>query len=110
MKWYKVPDFELTEKPFLQKIKVGGKNICIGSYEGELFAVSAYCPHAGGVLSGGWCKDGKIICPIHRYSYDLHTGKGSPGQGDYVDVYPIEKREDGVYIGISGFLERFSWK
>lgn len=106
MKWYKVPDFELPDKPFLEKVKVGGKSVCLVGYEGEIYAISAYCPHAGGLLSGGWCVAGKIICPIHRYAYDLKTGKGDPGQNDFVEVYGVEQRDDGLYIGITGFWER----
>jgi nitrite reductase/ring-hydroxylating ferredoxin subunit len=112
MKWYKVLDFVVPEKPFLEKVRVGGKNICLGSDGSELFAVSAYCPHAGALLSGGWCREGEIICPIHRYSYNLKTGKGAPGQNDYINVYPVEKRGDEVYVGIAGFWEkvREGWK
>jgi 3-phenylpropionate/trans-cinnamate dioxygenase ferredoxin subunit len=64
------------------------------------------CPHAGGILSGGWCKNGHIVCPIHRYEYSLQTGRGAIGQGDYIDIYPVEERVDGVYIG----LKESFWK
>jgi nitrite reductase/ring-hydroxylating ferredoxin subunit len=106
MTWYKIPDFQYTDKPFITKVKVNGKGICLVGYEGSIYAVSSTCPHAGGELSGGWCKDGKLICPIHRYSYDIHTGKGDPGQNDYIDVYPVEVRADGVYIGMISFFEK----
>ncbi|MDB5029818.1 Rieske 2Fe-2S domain-containing protein [Mucilaginibacter sp.] len=106
MTWYKVPDIQYTKNPFIKKVKVNGKGICLVGYEGEIYALAAICPHAGGELSGGWCKDGKLICPIHRYAYDIHTGKGDPGQNDYVDTYPVEIREDGIYIGITSFLEK----
>ncbi len=66
----------------------------------KYYAVQRSCPHAGADLSGGWCKEGKLICPYHRYSYNLETGKGSEGQGDYIDTFPVEVREDGIYIGL----------
>ncbi|MFD0793749.1 Rieske (2Fe-2S) protein [Mucilaginibacter litoreus] len=106
MKWYPLPGIELTNEPFIKKVKVGGKNICVVSYQQNLYAVGATCPHAGAELSGGWCKDGKIICPFHRYSYDLETGKGSPGQNDYIDSYPIETKEGQVYVGIESFWDK----
>ncbi len=105
MKWYKIPGID-AEKPFIKKVKAGGKNICLVGYEGKLHALGAICPHAGADLSRGWCKDAKIICPIHRFSYDLNTGKGSEGQNDYIEAYAIEVRIDGVYIGIEGFWEK----
>ena len=106
MKWYKIPGIENTEQPFIKKVKAGNKSICLVGYEGKLFAVGATCPHAGGDLSRGWCKDAKLVCPIHRFSYDLNTGKGSEGQNDYIDAYPVEIRKDGIYIGITGLWEK----
>jgi nitrite reductase/ring-hydroxylating ferredoxin subunit len=80
--------------------------LCVVGYENELFALSAKCPHAGGDLSKGWCKDKKIFCPLHRYSYDLATGRGSPGQNDYVDRFAVDLRPDGVFVGIESFIDK----
>ena len=106
MKWYKVFDSEVLQKDdFIKAVTVNGKKLCAVKSGEELFITQAYCPHAGAGLSGGWCKDGKLICPFHRYEYDLYTGKGAVGQGDYIDIYPSEKLEDGVYVGLP---ERFN--
>jgi len=106
MDWYKAYDGKLKNVPLLLKIKVNGKNICLIGYAGEVYAVGATCPHAGADLSGGWCKDGKLICPFHRYSYDIKTGKGDPGQNDYIDTYPVQVRDDGIYVGMLSFAEK----
>jgi len=105
MKWYKIPDIDITQ-PFIKKIKAGSKSICVVGYEGDIFALSARCPHAGGDLSLGWCKNQKLICPVHRYSYNLHTGKGSEGQNDFIYTFPVKIQSDGIYIGISSFWDR----
>jgi nitrite reductase/ring-hydroxylating ferredoxin subunit len=107
MTWYEIPGVKLTGKPFIKRVKAGGKTICLVGYENEIFALSAKCPHAGGDLTQGWCKEGKLICPLHRYSFDLRTGKGSEGQNDYIDSYPVEIKDDSVYIGIESFWEKF---
>jgi nitrite reductase/ring-hydroxylating ferredoxin subunit len=106
MDWYKAYDGKVKNMPVLLKIKVNGKGLCLIAYEDEVYAVGATCPHAGADLSGGWCKDGKIICPFHRYSYDIKTGKGDPGQNDYIDTYPVEVRDDGIYVGMFSFAEK----
>lgn len=98
MNWIKI-EIDLPSQDFIQQIKINGKKLCVIRNEGELHVVQNTCPHAGGILSGGWCKEGKIVCPIHRYEYDLKNGRGAEGQGDYIDIYPIEVRSDGVYIG-----------
>jgi nitrite reductase/ring-hydroxylating ferredoxin subunit len=107
MKWYKIPDVQPTNKPFIKKVKVGGKTLCLVGYENKIFALSAKCPHAGGDLTAGWCKEGKLICPVHRYSFNLETGKGSEGQNDYINSYPVEIRDKAIYVGISSFWEKF---
>jgi nitrite reductase/ring-hydroxylating ferredoxin subunit len=106
MEWYKIPGIEPKGQPFIKRVKAGGKIICLVGLNNEVFALSAKCPHAGGDLTVGWCKDGKLVCPLHRYSFDLHTGKGSEGQNDYIDTYPVEIRDGAIYVGISSFWEK----
>ncbi|HWD88444.1 MAG TPA: Rieske 2Fe-2S domain-containing protein [Mucilaginibacter sp.] len=106
MEWYQVPDLKITGQPFIKRVKAGGKTLCLVGYENEVYALGARCPHAGGDLTQGWCEEGKLICPVHRYSFDLKTGKGSPGQNDYIDSYPVEIRDGLVYIGITSLWER----
>jgi len=105
IKWHKV-DKELPGGEFVMQINAGGKKLCLVRHQDKLFAVQNYCPHAGGVLSGGWCRNGYLICPVHRWEYNLQTGRGASGQGDYVNTYPVEIKEDGVYIGLKEGL----WK
>ena len=107
MKWYKIPDIQVTGKPFIKRVKAGSKTLCLVGFENKIYALSARCPHAGGDLTAGWCKEGKLICPVHRYSYSLETGKGSEGQNDYIESYPVEIRDASVYVGISSFWEKF---
>ncbi len=100
LEWIKVAENIPVKEAFIRKIKVGNQNICLVGFEGELYAVSSKCPHAGGELAGGWCENGQIICPLHRYQYNLETGKGAAGQGDYIDVFPVEMRQDGIYVQV----------
>ena len=37
---------------------------------------SAVCPHMGGPLDQGRVENGEVVCPWHRYRYDLTTGEG----------------------------------
>lgn len=102
MRWNKV--LNTIQIPAIGNIKtvdMAGKQICIINDEGKIVATQSICPHAGGHLSGGWCKNGHLVCPVHRWEYDLKTGRGAEGQGDYIDIYPTEIREDGLYIGFT---------
>jgi nitrite reductase/ring-hydroxylating ferredoxin subunit len=100
MKWHKIPGVQHTPEPFIKKVTIGLTLICLVGYEGEIFALSALCPHQGFDLSGGSCKYSKLICPLHGYSYDLRTGKGSEGQNDKINTYAVDIRDNDIYIGL----------
>ena len=81
-------------------VQVGKKKICIAHTTEGFFAVNDKCPHNGASLGNGYCTDeGSVVCPVHRYHFDLKTGRAKSGGGDFVQTYPIEAREDGVFIG-----------
>jgi 3-phenylpropionate/trans-cinnamate dioxygenase ferredoxin subunit len=98
-KWVKL-EVDIPEKDFIMEVRVEHKELCVVRNEGNLYAVENTCPHAGGILSDGWCSQGNVICPVHRYQYNLKTGRGAEGQGDYIYTYPVEQRQDGVYVQI----------
>jgi nitrite reductase/ring-hydroxylating ferredoxin subunit len=101
MKWVKVYDHSIErEADFVHRVNADGKRICLVKNGPDFFATQVHCPHAGADLSYGWCQEGKLVCPYHRHMFDLKTGSGDEGQGDYLKTYPVEVRPDGVYIGL----------
>jgi 3-phenylpropionate/trans-cinnamate dioxygenase ferredoxin subunit len=101
MIWVKVlSKQEIEREDFVQMVKAINRKICVIKKDEKFYAIQNTCPHAGGILSGGWCKEGNIVCPIHRYEYNLNTGRGAEGQGDYIEIYPTALRADGLYVGI----------
>ena len=100
LKWIKIFSPEiLKEKNFIKLLKIRNRKYCIVKVDDEIFAVQNRCPHAGADLSLGFCRDKKLICSYHRHEFDLETGRGAKGQGDYLTTYPVEIRNDGIYIG-----------
>jgi nitrite reductase/ring-hydroxylating ferredoxin subunit len=103
LRWFKIEE-KIPEGDFVMEVKVAGKKLCLVRHDGQMHLLQNSCPHAGGVMSGGWCEKGQVVCPIHRYAYNLETGRGAQGQGDYIDIYPL-REEDGVtYAGIKQSL------
>lgn len=98
MKWHKLPQTALDSKLPIQLLQLGGKKFCLIYHQEEWFATSSRCPHAGANLGGGWCEDGRLVCPYHRHSFGLKDGKGAVGQHNCISVYRIEKRNDGMYV------------
>jgi 3-phenylpropionate/trans-cinnamate dioxygenase ferredoxin subunit len=104
-KFYKIYDFKLdgTNPQAIntaRTIAIEGRRICLVRFQDGYFATDDKCPHAGASLGQGKCdEDEMLICPIHRYKYNPRTGKGSPKQGDYVQTYPVQQKNDGIYVG-----------
>lgn len=103
LRWHRIEE-GVPEGDFIRQIHVAGKKLCLLRNGGKLYLVQNSCPHAGGILSGGWCEKEMLICPIHRYAYSLENGRGAEGQGDYIDIYPLEARPDGLYAGFQESL------
>jgi nitrite reductase (NADH) small subunit len=55
---------------------------------GELRAVSARCPHAGGPIADGLVDATVVICPLHQHAFELATGCSTTGQPP-LRVYPV---------------------
>jgi glutamate synthase domain-containing protein 2/nitrite reductase/ring-hydroxylating ferredoxin subunit len=70
-------------------------------YEGNVYALDDRCPHRGGQLSDGHVKKGEAICPLHEWNFDLKTGVSPYNINDAVATYPVEVKEDTVYIDTS---------
>jgi len=112
-KWHKIAGEE-SELDFgsnnLLQINVAGKIICIAKGKDDfLYACANKCPHAGGTIADGFIDVlNNVVCPLHRYKYNLQNGRNVSGEGYYLKTYPIQQMENGIYVGIE---EKgiFSW-
>ena len=111
-KWHKIAQ-STSELVFatnnLTSFEVDGKEVCLAKTGDELAACAIRCPHAGGDMSQGFLdKNGNIVCPIHRYVFNLKSGRDVSGEGYFLKTYPVNITEEGVFIG---FEENglFSW-
>ena len=54
---------------------VGGRTIAIFNVgDGRFLAVDNTCPHRGGPLADGILSGDAVVCPLHAWKIDLHTG------------------------------------
>lgn len=102
--WHKIAD-HINEINFssnnMTEAEIAGKNLCLARFNDQVFAVARKCPHAGGWLSEGYIDAlGNVVCPLHRYKFDLKNGRNTSGEGYFLKNWPVEIREDGVYVGI----------
>ncbi len=109
--WVKIADY-IHDINFnehnLAQVTVNGTSVCIAKVNDELKACAAKCPHASGVMAQGYINAlGHIVCPLHRYCFNLVTGHNVSGEGYHLSTYEVLTNEDGIFIKKSkrkGFL------
>ena len=104
MTWHKIAD-HITELDFADNniaiAEMDGKKICVAKFKENVFAFAYKCPHAGGLLADGYIDAlGNVVCPLHRYKYDMKNGRNVSGEGYYLKNWPVEMRNDGIYVGM----------
>jgi len=102
-RWRKVKDDRpqsLAEGKLMQ-LTMAGRTLCVVRMNGVLRVLADACPHQGRSISGGWCDEGHVVCPFHRFHFDPVTGKARHGVCSNIEVFPLEERVDGLYMGFS---------
>lgn len=103
LNWHKVSEKDALPEGRVTTVSVTlgqtVKQICLTHHEGQYGALDNKCPHQGGPLGEGSIENGCLRCPWHGWDFDPITGK-PPGFPDGVQTFPVEERDDGVYVGI----------
>lgn len=91
-------DVELNGEMVLLVRHVGGK---VQAFQGV-------CPHQEVLLADGdWNEDaGILICPGHRWEFDMHSGKGINPSDCGLREYPVQIVEDHILVGLSDVGEK----
>jgi nitrite reductase/ring-hydroxylating ferredoxin subunit len=101
--WHKIAgsENELAFAPNnIAVVEINNKKVCIGRHHDRLYAFAYTCPHASGTMADGYIDAlGNIVCPVHRYKFNVQNGRNTSGEGYYLKHWPVEKREDGIYVG-----------
>jgi thiamine pyrophosphate-dependent acetolactate synthase large subunit-like protein/nitrite reductase/ring-hydroxylating ferredoxin subunit len=88
------------------RVVVGDRALCITRTEAGYGALDNRCPHQGGPLGEGQIEDGWVVCPWHAFEYDPLSGAPPEGYGDYATVYPVEERDEGLFVELPTFRYR----
>lgn len=102
--WHKIAD-HINEIDFaannIAVAELQGKKICLAKFRESVFAFAFKCPHAGGILADGNIDAlGNVVCPLHRYKYDIKNGRNVSGEGYYLKHWPVEQKDNGLFVGI----------
>ena len=88
------PDNQLLD------LEVEDKKITLARFKEGYFAFAQKCPHASGRMAQGYINPlGQVVCPLHRYAFDMKNGRNTTGEGYFLKTYPVELRPNGLFIG-----------
>lgn len=103
-KWHRIADSEAgigCAPGGIAEVVVDGKTICLGRFNEDWYGFASICPHAGGAMVDGFINGAcQVVCTVHQLRFSLKTGHDSNGEGYKLKTYPVELRDDGVYVGV----------
>ena len=108
--WHKVAEINELDEGRIKTVTAGVRALCLVHYQGEFAAMENRCPHQGGPLGEGSIEPGVedkcwIRCPWHGWDFDPLTGRSPGAHDDGQEIFPVESREDGIYVGIETTAE-----
>lgn len=81
-------------------VQVGNQTVVLIQVNGEFYALDNCCPHNGGPIGRGEVVGDTVICPYHRWEFDVRTGKAKVITGYRIRTYPVKQEGDVLYVAL----------
>jgi nitrite reductase/ring-hydroxylating ferredoxin subunit len=81
---------------------VNGTEIALMRDGDTVFGLDNLCPHRGGQIGDGHVEDGKAICPLHAWDFDLRTGISPFNPADSLPTFPVRVRDGHIEVDADG--------
>lgn len=87
----------------IKQYSVEGRRLIVVRCGDDVYAINSTCPHKGAPLSDGCVSVARreVICPWHRFRFDLVTGKSVTNPDLGTRAYSTVVQDGKVYISIS---------
>lgn len=99
LEWHKAAEPGELSEGQVSACPAGLKTVALTKLNGRYGAIDNRCPHQGGPLGQGTLENDKIRCPWHGFDFDPFTGQAAGGPDFDVPTYPVQVRDDGIYVG-----------
>ena len=109
--WYKVAGLGELKEGEVRTVQAGAATLALTCHQGRIGALDNACPHQGGPLGEGSieCNGGSddcwLRCPWHGWDFHPLTGRSPGAHDDGVATYPVEERDDGIYVAVQESTE-----
>jgi len=104
--WYRVAGVDEMQGGEVRSVQAGNQTIALTRFEAKYGALGNACPHQGGPLGEGSIEGCWLRCPWHGWDFHPLTGKSPGGFDDGATTFPVQERDDGIYVQIIEQQER----
>ena len=82
-------------------VSAGKTKVLVIRHDGKLLGFQDKCPHAGGPLEKGAICNGRLICPWHMATFNLHTGQlVHPPAMESLQTYSVREQDDAILVTV----------
>ncbi len=75
-----------------------GDLLVVISHNGNVYAVAGECPHQQAPMADSDIIDGKIICCLHFWSWNIEDGEPIDEAEVPLPIFPIKVEDGNVYL------------
>ncbi|MDH3628110.1 MAG: nitrite reductase small subunit NirD [Acidobacteriota bacterium] len=97
-RWVAVTEASSITEGCARTIQVEHHALAVFNEAGTFYATDDACPHQGASLAEGVVMDGRVICPLHSWVFDLKTGACPRESHEPVGCYPTRQTDDSVEV------------
>lgn len=85
------------------EVTAGPVSLAVARCADRIYALHNSCPHKGGPLSDGSVslRRAEIICPWHRFRFDLATGRSITNPEVAVRTFPVRVVDGAVIVDVA---------
>jgi NAD(P)H-dependent nitrite reductase small subunit len=87
-RWIQVARADELAAGCSRAVEAGGRTLALFNDGGRYFALDDTCPHQGASLATGTLHEGRVICPLHAWVFDLRSGQCPRQTHEGVATYP----------------------
>ncbi len=87
----------------MESYEVDGHEILVIVLDGgKVIATQAVCPHQNSELVEGELGGKVLTCRMHRWQFDVETGKGVNPENAAIAQYPVKVDGDDILVDLAG--------
>jgi nitrite reductase/ring-hydroxylating ferredoxin subunit len=99
-RWIRVCKTDELKPGQARTVKILGKPYAVFNVNGELHGLDSACRHMRANLATGKISGNIVTCFMHRWTYEISTGRCTSNEGFDVAVRPVKCENSDVFISV----------